>query len=305
MVHLDRFLEMMAAERGAARSTLSSYEADLKDFFVSLKIQDPSLIVFKDIQDYLVLQKHLSVSTVARRISCLRQFYKFLMSEGYITENPTSLLEAPRQQRKLPIVLSETDVNCLLEGAKAWGGAEGQRLSALLEILYATGFRVSELVSLPLTTAIGVLKSEKPFLMVRGKGNKDRVVPLTPAALESLKHYLHSRKSYLPKGKESPWLFPSSSQTGYLTRQRFGQLLKELALKVGLNPALLSPHMVRHAFATHLLRHGANLLVVQKLLGHSDISTTQIYTHVAQDDLAEMLEAYHPLAKKNVLKPSC
>lgn len=298
MVHLDRFLEMMAAERGAARSTLSAYEADLKDFFSFIKTHDPALITLKNIQDYLVLQKNLSVSTVARRISCLRQFYKFLMSEGYITENPTSLLEAPRQQRKLPIVLSETDVNRLLEGAKAWGGAEGQRLSALLEILYATGFRVSELVSLPLTTAIGVLKSEKPLLIVRGKGNKDRVVPLTPAALEKLKNYLGSRKSFLPKGKESPWLFPSSSRIGHLTRQRFGQLLKELALKVDLNPALLSPHTVRHAFATHLLRHGVNLLVVQKLLGHSDISTTQIYTHVAQDDLTEMVEAYHPLAKK-------
>ena len=298
MVHLDRFLEMMAAERGAARSTLSAYEADLKDFFSFIKTHDPALITLKNIQDYLVLQKNLSVSTVARRISCLRQFYKFLMSEGYITENPTSLLEAPRQQRKLPIVLSETDVNRLLEGAKAWGGAEGQRLSALLEILYATGFRVSELVSLPLTTAIGVLKSEKPLLIVWGKGNKDRVVPLTPAALEKLKNYLGSRKSFLPKGKESPWLFPSSSRIGHLTRQRFGQLLKELALKVDLNPALLSPHTVRHAFATHLLRHGVNLLVVQKLLGHSDISTTQIYTHVAQDDLTEMVEAYHPLAKK-------
>lgn len=298
MVHLDRFLEMMAAERGAARSTLSAYEADLKDFFSFIKTHDPALITLKNIQDYLVLQKNLSVSTVARRISCLRQFYKFLMSEGYITENPTSLLEAPRHQRKLPIVLSEEDVNRLLDGAKAWGGAEGQRLSALLEILYATGFRVSELVSLPLTTAIGVLKSEKPLLIVRGKGNKDRVVPLTPAALEKLKNYLGSRKSFLPKGKESPWLFPSSSRIGHLTRQRFGQLLKELALKVDLNPALLSPHTVRHAFATHLLRHGANLLVVQKLLGHSDISTTQIYTHVAQDDLTEMVEAYHPLAKK-------
>ncbi len=298
MVHLDRFLEMMAAERGAARSTLSAYEADLKDFFSFIKTHDPALITLKNIQDYLVLQKNLSVSTVARRISCLRQFYKFLMSEGYITENPTSLLEAPRHQRKLPIVLSEEDVNRLLDGAKAWGGAEGQRLSALLEILYATGFRVSELVSLPLTTAIGVLKSEKPLLIVRGKGNKDRVVPLTPAALEKLKNYLGSRKSFLPKGKESPWLFPSSSRIGHLTRQRFGQLLKELALKVDLNPALLSPHTVRHAFATHLLRHGANLLVVQKLLGHSDISTTKIYTHVAQDDLTEMVEAYHPLAKK-------
>lgn len=298
MVHLDRFLEMMAAERGAARSTLSAYEADLKDFFSFIKTHDPSLITLKNIQDYLVLQKNLSVSTVARRISCLRQFYKFLMSEGYITENPTSLLEAPRHQRKLPIVLSEEDVNRLLDGAKEWGGVEGERLSALLEILYATGFRVSELVSLPLTTAIGVLKSEKPLLIVRGKGNKDRVVPLTPAALEKLKNYLGSRKSFLPKGKESPWLFPSSSRIGHLTRQRFGQLLKELALKVDLNPALLSPHTVRHAFATHLLRHGANLLVVQKLLGHSDISTTQIYTHVAQDDLAEMVEAYHPLAKK-------
>ena len=298
MPHLDRFLEMMAAEKGTARSTLSAYETDLRDFFGFLKNKEPQSVVSKDIQDYVVTQKHLAAPSVARRLSCLRQFYKFLMSEGEVTENPTSLIEAPRYRRKLPSVLSEKDVDCLLEGAKAWGGAEGLRLSALLEILYASGFRVSELVSLTHATAIEVLKSDKPFIIIRGKGNKERMVPLTSAALNALRGYLKIRSGFLTKGKESPWLFPSSGQQGHLTRQRFGQLLKELALKVGLNPTHLSPHTVRHAFATHLLRHGADLIVVQKLLGHSDISTTQIYTHVAQDELTELVEAFHPLAKR-------
>lgn len=297
MSFLDSFLEMMVAERGAAKSTISSYEADLKDFFKFLKEKPPQEVVYQDIQDYLVTQKQFSAPTVARRLSSLRQFYRFLMSEGEITENPTSFVESPRYRRKLPVVLTEEDVGRLLEGAKAWEGAEGKRLYALLEILYASGFRVSELVSLSLASATEVLRSDKPFLLVRGKGNKDRIVPLTAAALEALRGYLEVRPAFLLNARESLWLFPSSSQGGYLTRQRFGQLLKELALRVGLNPALLSPHTVRHAFATHLLRHGANLMVVQKLLGHSDISTTQIYTHVAQDELVEMVEAFHPIAK--------
>jgi len=298
MLPIDRFLEMMAAERGAAKSTLSAYETDLKDFFGFLKTKTPEAILFKDIQDYLITQKHLSAPTLARRLSSLRQFFKFLMSEGEIQENPTSLIESPRYRRKLPVGLSEEDVGRLLEGVKDWGGPEGLRLTALLEIMYATGFRVSELVCLPFVTAMEVIKSEKPFLMVRGKGNKDRMVPLTPDALGALKAYLKVRSSFLAKGKESPWLFPSSSQEGHLTRQRFGQLLKELALKLGLNPGVISPHTLRHAFATHLLRHGADLIVVQKLLGHSDISTTQIYTHVAQEELADLVEAFHPLAKQ-------
>lgn len=298
MPYLDRFLEMMAAEKGTARSTLSAYETDLRDFFGFLKNKEPQSVVSKDIQDYIITQKHLAAPSVARRLSCLRQFYKFLMSEGEVKEDPTSLIEAPRYRRKLPSVLSEKDVDRLLEGTKTWRGAEGIRLSALLEILYASGFRVSELVSLPHATAIEILKSDKPFLIVRGKGNKDRMVPLTPAALDSLREYLKVRSGFLTKGKDSPWLFPSSSQQGHLTRQRFGQLLKELAIKVGLSPTHLSPHTVRHAFATHLLRHGADLIVVQKLLGHSDISTTQIYTHVAQDELTELVEAFHPLAKQ-------
>jgi integrase/recombinase XerD len=297
MSYLENFLEMMAAERGAARATLSAYETDIKDFFKFLKSMDPTKVVSRNLQDYLITQNQYSATTVARRVSSLRQFYKFLMNEEVITENPTILLETPRNRRKLPSALSEEEVELLLKESKRWRGAEGIRISALLEVLYATGFRVSELVSLRLNTVIEVLKNDKPFLMIRGKGNKDRIVPLTPAAIEALRTYLTVRPSFLAKKKESPWLFPSFSREGHLTRQRFGQLLKELSLKAGLNPSLLSPHTIRHAFATHLLRHGANLMVVQKLLGHSDISTTQIYTHVAQDDLAQMIEVYHPLSK--------
>lgn len=297
MLTIDRFLEMLAAEKGMARSTLSAYESDLKDFSAFLIPNELHQATSQDIQNYFITQKHLAPSSLARRLSSLRQFYKYLMSEENLAENPTVLIEAPRYRRKLPNVLSEEDVNRLLEGARSWKGPEGVRLSALLELLYASGFRVSELVTLPATAAMEVLKSEKPFLMIRGKGNKDRLVPLTSAALKALKVYLEIRISFLKKGKESFWLFPSPSKEGHLTRQRFGQLLKELALKVGLNPHSLSPHTLRHAFATHLLRHGADLMIVQKLLGHSDISTTQIYTHVAQEDLAEMVKTFHPLGK--------
>ncbi|MBY0291736.1 MAG: tyrosine recombinase [Alphaproteobacteria bacterium] len=287
---------MMLAERGTAKTTISAYEADLKDFFSFLQDKNSASISSQDIQSYLATQKHFSASTVSRRLSCLRQFYKFLMNEGEITENPISLIEAPHYRRKLPSILSEDDVIHLLEGAKTWKGPEGLRLLVLLEILYASGLRVSELVSLPFTTIAEGLKNEKPFLLIRGKGNKDRLVPLTPAAIDALKEYLKIRPVFLPKNQDSPWLFPSSSNKGHLTRQRFGQLLKELSLKVRLTKHI-SPHVVRHAFATHLLRHGADLLVVQKLLGHSDISTTQIYTHIAQDELTELVETCHPLAK--------
>jgi integrase/recombinase XerD len=295
--YLDRFLEMMSAERGAARSTLSAYETDLKDFLEYLKEKSMTSVTLTDLQEYLKSQKTLAAPSLSRRISSLRQFYKFLMSEEEITSNPTALIEAPRHRRKLPTILTEAQVDLLLSTAKKMKGIEGVRLYALLETLYATGFRVSELVSLPLTSVVSVLRDKKPFLMVKGKGNKDRIVPLTPGALDALEQYLKIRQSFVPKGRSSPWLFPSPSQDGYLTRQRFGQLLKILAGEAGLSPAHISPHTIRHAFATHLLRHGADLIVVQKLLGHSDITTTQIYTHVAQDELREMVEAFHPLTK--------
>lgn len=298
MVQIERFLEMMIVEKGATLSTLSAYEADLKDFKRFLKSKALTSTTPKDLQAYLASLHALSASTVARRLSSLRQFYKFLMSEGEISENPTALIEGPRHRRKLPTVLNEGDVEKLLETAKNLKGPEGFRMSALLEILYASGLRVSELVSLSLSTVNDILKQDKPFLLISGKGNKDRLVPLTPMAVQAIQDYLRVRPAFLPRRKSSPWLFPSTGEKGHLTRQRFGQLLKELALKAGLNPTTLSPHVLRHAFATHLLQHGANLLVVQKLLGHSDISTTQIYTHVAQDDLANMVNEFHPLTKQ-------
>ncbi len=297
MNDLNSFLEMMAVEKGTAKSTLCAYETDLTDFFIFLKGKDIHTVEAKDIQNYMISQQHLASSSMARRLSSLRQFFKFLMREEKIKSNPTALIESPKYRRKLPTTLSEQDVDILLEGAKKWDGNEGIRLSTLLEILYATGFRVSELVSLPYTAAVEVIKSQKPCLIVKGKGNKERLVPLTQSAIESLKSYVKVRHTFLPKGKNSIWLFPSSSKEGHLTRQRFGQLLKELALRVGCKVPHLSPHTLRHAFATHLLRHGADLRVVQKLLGHSDISTTQIYTHVAPEELTEFVESFHPLVK--------
>jgi integrase/recombinase XerD len=209
-------------------------------------------------------------------------------------DDPTAALDAPRRGRPLPKVLSETEVAAMIEVTAREDKAAALRLGALMELIYASGLRVSELVSLPLAAA----KRDQPFLVVRGKGSKERLVPMGEAAKHALAAYLEVRSKFLPRSiKASPWLFPSSGHSGHLTRQRLGQLLKDAAAKAGIEPARVSPHVLRHAFATHLLDHGADLRALQKMLGHADIATTQIYTHVATGRLAALVAEAHPLAK--------
>ncbi|MBD8555590.1 site-specific tyrosine recombinase XerD [Rhizobium sp. CFBP 8762] len=300
--HLESFLEMMSAERGAAQNTLTSYQRDLDDIRAYLKNRNVTLTqaATEDLSAYLA---HLSAqgfaaSSQARRLSALRQFYKFLYAEGLRTDDPTGILDAPKKARSLPKILSVADVSKLIGQAETearGGGLPALRMHALLELLYATGMRVSELVSLP----VNVLAQNGRFLIVRGKGNKERMVPLSHAAIAAMKTYGAelTRQSEQMK-TESAWLFPSSGKQGYLPRQVFARDLKGLASRAGIRVATISPHVLRHAFASHLLQNGADLRAVQELLGHSDISTTQIYTHVLEERLHELVQTHHPLAKQ-------
>jgi integrase/recombinase XerD len=301
---IDAFLDSLVAERGAAANTRIAYERDLIDaeMFLADRHAELSRADADGLRDYLgrLVDKAsggVTPRTVARRLSALRQYFRFLCSEGRRTDDPTAAIDSPRQGRSLPKVLTEAEVRLLIQTAQIKGGPEGFRLIALLETLYATGLRVSELVGLPQSA----IARDGRYLVVAGKGGKERLVPLSEPARDALETYRNQRAHFLVPGREksqAPWLFPSrSSTTGHLTRQRFAQLLKELAMDANLDPAKVSPHVLRHAFATHLLNHGADLRSVQKMLGHADIATTQIYTHVASSRLKDLVERHHPLAK--------
>ncbi len=294
--HVDTFLEMLAAERGAASNTLQAYRRDLADFsaFVAARGWLPEDADGTAVRDYLA---HLSgagmaPSTSARRLSALRQFFRFLYADGLRDDDPCATIDSPRQGRPLPRHLSEDEVEQLLAAARRRGGAGGTRLVALLEVLYATGLRVSELVGLPRSA----LSRDSQMLIVRGKGGKERMIPLGDAAAEALAAYGAVRGEFAAKGRESPWLFPSRSRDGHLTRARFAQMLKVVALEAGLDAARVSPHVLRHSFASHLLAHGADLRALQQMLGHADIATTQIYTHVLDERLKALVARAHPLA---------
>lgn len=295
--HIGSFLEMMAAERGAAVNTLAAYRRDLEDFAAHARNRGraASTASTEDLRAYLagLDASGLSARTQARRLSALRQFHRFLLDEGIRGDDPTAILDYPKLGRPLPKVLTEGEVKRLIDAASARGGFEGTRLVALLELIYGTGLRVSELVGLPLSA----LKRDAPVLLVRGKGDKERLVPLTKAAIGAVATY-RAERDRQAKLKASPWLFPSRGDSGHLTRQRFAQSLKELAAEVGIDPRRLSPHVLRHAFATHLIDHGADLRSVQQMLGHADIATTQIYTHVAQDRLGRLVSERHPLSRR-------
>jgi integrase/recombinase XerD len=311
-VHVEAFLEMMSAERGAATNTLSSYEHDLEDLHSFLNGKGVRLTeaASADLAAYLssLAAQGFKPSSQARHLASMRQFYKFLYAEGLRTDDPTGILDAPKKGRPLPKTMGVDEVGRLLEQAEAEAQdpAAGQlqrlRMLALLELLYATGMRVSELVSLPAR----VLGQDGRFLMIRGKGNKERLVPLSQSAIAALKLYggmiaSENAAAKNPAAKdsgESPWLFPAASKEGYLPRQVFARDLKNLAIRAGLTPSTISPHVMRHAFASHLLANGADLRVVQELLGHSDISTTQIYTHVLEERLQQLVQTHHPLAKQ-------
>ena len=297
---LDNFLAMLVAERGATLNTVAAYLSDLTDFKKYLiridhnkKIEDSCP---RQIKDYFkaLNQNHINARTSARRLSALRQFFLFLQSESYRPDNPTRHIDGPKQSRTLPKLLSEEEVERLFIQAYKITGVEGIRLVCLLEVTYATGLRVSELVSLPNSA----LSRDPNILLVNGKGGRERIIPLTDAATKSISSYREVRQAFLKPGTQSKFLFPSRSTQGFLTRRRVGQLLKELAIKSNINPQKLSPHVLRHAFATHLLDRGADLRSLQKMLGHTDISTTQIYTHVLGNRLMSIVSTHHPLTKK-------
>jgi integrase/recombinase XerD len=306
--HMEAFLEMMSAERGAALNTLQSYQHDLDDLhgFLSERSVRITEAGSGDLGAYLsgLARQGFKASSQARRLSAMRQFYKFLYAEGFRTDDPTGILDAPKKGRPLPKIMGVDEVTQLLTQAEQEAALSGPnqlqrlRMLALLELLYATGMRVSELVSLPAK----VLDQEGRFLMILGKGNKERLVPLSHSAIAAIKTYGRMQAAEIAAAKEpppeSPWLFPSSSKGGFLPRQVFARDLKDLAIRAGLTPSLISPHVMRHAFASHLLQNGADLRVVQELLGHSDISTTQIYTHVLEERLHQLVQTHHPLAKQ-------
>lgn len=295
---IEAFLEMLSAERGAAPNTLAAYGRDLAGFSDFLKRRQTGL---KDagaehIRRYVdsLSAAGMSAATAARQLSAIRQFYRFLLSDGVRTDDPSGTLEGPRRRRPLPKIMDENDVERLISCARARTEKPSAiRLCCLLEILYATGLRVSELVGLP----VGAVRDNPNLLLVRGKGGRERLVPLGGPARAAIEKYLTVRSHFLAGGAPSRFLFPSRGGQGHLTRHRFAQLLGELAAEAGLPARAISPHTLRHAFATHLLAHGADLRAVQQMLGHADISTTEIYTHVLTARMQALVNEHHPLAR--------
>ncbi|MDC0196047.1 site-specific tyrosine recombinase XerD [Gammaproteobacteria bacterium] len=294
---VDIFLEMMAAERGASRNTIAAYLGDLKEFevFMARRNRNIESADSKNIQDYLAQLKikGRTPATHARKLSVLKGFYQFLYAERQRDEDPSDRVDGPKMGRSLPKYLSVHEVELLIEAAGEQSGNSGVRSVALLEVIYATGLRVSELVSLPLAA----ISSDRKMLLVRGKGNKERMVPLTGPAIQATADYLKLRNNFLSKGIPSLYLFPSRAKEGHLTRASFALLLKDLAIHAGIEPSRVSPHVLRHSFASHMLANGADLRTLQKLLGHEDISTTQIYTHILEDRLRDLVLRSHPLSE--------
>lgn len=300
--HLETFLEMMAAERGAARNTHDAYRRDLEDLAGFLAARGEGLDSASEdgIRAYLARMgaAGMAARTAARRLSAIRQFHQFLFAEGLRPDDPTSRIDSPRLGRPLPKILEAGECDALLAAARLRPVPDGTRLVAIVELLYAGGLRVSELVDLP----VNAVARGSTTLVVRGKGDRERVVPLARSAVDAVGAYMAVRPAFLPKGAlratAERWLFPSRGADARLTRRRVGQLLKELALAAGLDPDRLSPHVLRHAFATHLVDGGADLRSVQRMLGHADIATTQIYTHVADERLTRLVQSHHPLARR-------
>ena len=288
---------MMTAERGASRDTISAYAGDLYEFarFAAENDERTEAATVELIRAYLRMMARagLAPATTARKLSVLRGYFAFLLGEGVRRDDPCAAIDAPRREQALPRTLSEDEVGRILASARrrAGAGADGRRLAALVEILYATGLRVSELVTLPLSG----LSRDRRVVVVRGKGAKERMVPLGAPARRAIADYLPHRSEFAA-GAASRFLFPGRGRQGHLGRSHFARLLKRLAADAGIDPGRVSPHVLRHAFATHLVDHGADLRSVQQMLGHADISTTQIYTHVADARLRKLVAEHHPLA---------
>lgn len=290
---IDSFLEMMVAERGASVHTIEAYRRDLIDLNGFLSAHGLVLKKAKsdDLQAYIrsVAKQKMNAKTQARRLSAIHEFYRFLYSEDMIKKNPADYIQAPKTGKSLPKYLTEEEISFLIETASS---QTDQRMYVMLEILYASGMRVSELVSLPV---MAVTKDNRTISII-GKGHKERLVPLNEPARKALDKWLIFREMRLKKGRISKWLFPSTGQEGHLTRDGFFKALKKIALIAGIDPAKVSPHVFRHSFASHLIAHDADLRSVQKMLGHANIATTEIYTHILQDRLKKTVEKSHPLA---------
>ncbi len=290
--HTDSFLEMMVAERGASPKTVDAYRRDLEDLSVFLSVKGGTLLKAKreDLKNYMkqLAESGLAAKTQARRLSAIREFYRFLFSEKRIIKNPADYLLSPKVGKSLPKYLSENEVIKLLQTAEK----EDKRIYTMLEVLYASGMRVSELVEMP----VMAVTEDNKTVSVIGKGRKERIVPLNVPAEKALDMWLILRENSLRSGRTSKWLFPSVSKTGHMTRDGFFKHLKQIALKAGIAPEKVSPHVFRHSFASHLVAHEADLRSVQKMLGHADIATTEIYTHILSDKLKKIVEKSHPLS---------
>lgn len=298
MKSLDMFLEMLTAERGASKNTMSAYRADIASFFNFIK-KEETAVSRKDVQEYLghLHSRKAAARTQARRLSSLREYFKFLYSEKIRPDIPTDAVESPKIEKSLPKYLSEAEIVAIIGTIKGMERENKARLIALVELDYATGMRVSELVTLPLSA----FNPKQDYLVVKGKGEKERVIPINDAAKKALMEYLQVRDLHLKGGRESRWMFPSFSRSGHLTRDGFYKMMKEIAVKAGINPAKVSPHVLRHSFASHLIAHDANLLSVQQMLGHSDVKTTEIYTHIMDDRLVDLVTRAHPLSGLGLL----
>lgn len=291
---VEQFSEMLASEMGLRPNTISSYLSDINHFVGFLNTRSIHLLSSTQsvIEDYIseLVKFGFSDRTRARRLSALRMLYKFLTQEKKISSNPTKLIQRPKQGRRLPKFLTEQDTEALINAAYHSNHPDQARRILFIELLYATGMRISELTQIKLSD----IQWQDECILVTGKGNKQRIIPFNQSTKQALINHIQSLSSS-PKG----WLFPSNNLTNSLTRQRFFQIIKELAIDAGLDPSKVSPHIIRHAFATHLLNHGANLMNVQKLLGHVDVATTEIYTHVMTDKLKETVFNHHPLASNS------
>jgi integrase/recombinase XerD len=302
---IELFLEMIAAERGAAVNTLEAYKRDLVAYSAGLKARGrgPLEATTEDVRAYLASLDAVGfkATSAARRLSAIRQFHRFLVAETKRSDDPSQIIEGPRQGQRLPKILTVKEVDRLLAVAKqgldietrpAGERLRAARMNALLELLYATGLRVSELVSLPRN----VLRGHEPLVAIKGKGGRERLVVVSEPAREAVELYRRVLKQRYPGAVEGPWLFPADSDSGHLTRQAFARDLKMVASAAGIAATRVSPHVLRHAFASHLLQNGADLRIVQELLGHADIATTQIYTHVLDERMKAMVRDLHPMA---------
>lgn len=300
--YISQFLEMLLAERGLSKNSTTAYEKDLEDFARYIEkqhINDLKSATVENIREFVhsLSKNNISSRSIARKLSAIRGFYSFLVRESIIKENPAQLIDLPKYSSPLPMMLSTEEIKSIIISCDG-AAPENIRLKSMIHLLYATGLRVSELVSLKITNlSLNHITGElKNHITVSGKGNKERIVIMNDMAMNTLKIYLGYREFFIPVGQKSLYLFPSSAKQGYMTRQNFAILLKNAAINSGIDTERVSPHILRHSFASHLLAGGADLRVIQELLGHTDISTTQIYTHVQVDKLKDVMHKYHPLS---------